>query len=286
MKLKINLNCLSMGVLFLFGVGILGIFPSPAMASPKRGLIMTPPRVIFEGKDRSVTVKMVNPEDREYTFDISIVSTRMLENGKTEEVSDPNEEERFAQNMIRFSPRRATIPPNGWQTVRLMVRKPKDLPDGEYRSQLKVTPVIQPDAKNSNQDNNQQGIGITIDIVFGVSIPIIVRQGNAADIRITPHAPKLITKDNEYFLETELERTGLFSVFVDVEAFLIPASGDQPIKLGENKGLAIYTQNKNRMVPLPIKNRDLLTNGKIEIKIFDREKQNTPLISSKIFELD
>jgi len=121
--------------------------------------------------------------------------------------------------MVQFSPKRATLAPQEWQTVRVMVRKPKDLPEGEYRAQLKVSPV--PGEKTPNPQGNSENIAINIDIVFHVSIPIIIRHGKL-DAALMPLAPRLITKDQGHFLETKIERSSAASVFADVKAFFTP----------------------------------------------------------------
>ena len=38
--------------------------------------------------------------------------------------------------MIRYAPRRVTVPPGGSQQIRILLRRPRDLEPGEYRSHL------------------------------------------------------------------------------------------------------------------------------------------------------
>ena len=259
------------------------LVPGPVFGQDTAVLI-APTRVVFEGRTRSITIKLINPNTTPQTYKISLISIRTDEYGTRTEVQSPDESELFAQEMIQFSPRRATIPPQGWQTVRLMVRKPKDLPEGEYRTQLKVTPV--PGAKTLDPQGDKDNIAINIDIVFHVSIPIIVRHGQV-DVALTPQEPRLITKNQQYFLETKIERSGLTSVFADVKAFFTPLDGPgQKIQLGEVKGISIYSQNNDQIVYIPVKDRDALTRGKIEIEITNREKKDNPLLVSKSFDFN
>ncbi|MBU1194307.1 MAG: fimbria/pilus periplasmic chaperone [Proteobacteria bacterium] len=266
---------------------ILSFFYMPASVSASandKAVLIAPTRVIFEGRTRAAAVKLINPNDIENTYKISLVSIRMDEHGTRSEVQSPDPEELFAQSLIRFSPRRATIPAQGWQTVRLMVKKPRDLPEGEYRSQLKVSPL--PKQKGPDDQQNTENISISIDIVFNVSIPVIIRHGKS-DVRVTPRTPRLVVKEGQYFLETLLEREGKFSVFADVRAFVIPNTGEKQKNLiSEIKGISIYSQNQTQQVLLPIKDKAALTNGLIEIDIVNREKENAPLLGSKQFDLD
>ena len=46
------------------------------------------------------------------------------------------EEERPALNLFRFSPRRVLLEPGKEQIIRLIVKRKKNLPDGEYQAHL------------------------------------------------------------------------------------------------------------------------------------------------------
>lgn len=257
-------------------------------ASPVFGedtaVLIAPTRVVFEGRTRATTVKLINPNKTSQTYKISLVSIRMDEYGTRTEVPEPNEAELFARSMVQFSPKRAVIPPQGWQTVRVMVKKPADLPEGEYRAQLKVSPV--PGEKTPDSQGNTENIAINIDIVFHVSIPIIIRHGKV-DAAVAPLAPRLIARDQGHFLETKIERSGAASVFADVKAFFTPL--DPPgkrIPVGEVKGISIYAQNPYQTVYLPVKDKDILTRGKVDIEITDREKKDEPVMGSKSFDFN
>lgn len=272
---------LILAVTVLPGLCISGIVFAQAQDHAVR---ISPTRVVFEGRTRSATIKIINPNDHPQTYKISLVSIRMDKYGNVTEAVDPNEEEIFARNLIRFSPRRATIDPRDMQTVRLMVRKPRDLPEGEYRIQLKVEPV--PKAEESAKKDNSDNISIKLDIVFHVSIPVIVRQGKpGVDVRVVPGTPRFVTKKQKDYLETILERKGKYSVYGDVKAFFMPSDGQgQNLPLGEVKGISIHAQNNSRIVYIPVENKNMPTSGKIRIDIINREKNNAPLLGSGSFD--
>ena len=283
MPIRNPLQCLT-----LFLVPAWVIFSCFFMTSPVFGqdtaVLIAPTRVVFEGRTRATTVKLINPNTSPQTYKISLVSIRMDEYGTRTEVREPNEAELFAQGMVQFSPKRATLAPQGWQTVRVMVKKPRDLPEGEYRVQLKVTPV--PGEKTPGSQGNAENIAINIDIVFHVSIPIIIRHGKV-DAAVTPLAPRLITRDQNHFLETRIERSGDASVFADVKAFFIPLDKPgQRIAVGEVKGISIYAQNPDQTIYLPLKDKEALTRGKVDIEITNREKKGEPVMASKSFDFN
>jgi P pilus assembly chaperone PapD len=282
------INRLNLRILLFFIVpawaGFFCLYTDRPAFGQDTAILIAPTRVVFEGRTRATTVKLINPNTSPQTYKISLVSIRMDEYGTRTEVREPNEAELFAQSMVQFSPKRAVIPPQGWQTVRVMVRKPKDLPDGEYRAQLKVSPVL--GEKKPDSQENSENIAINVDIVFHVSIPIIIRHGKA-EAAVAPLAPRLITRDQGYFLETKIERSGTASVFADVKAFFAPL--DQPgqrIPVGEVKGISIYAQNPDQTVYLPVKDKDALTRGKVDIEITNREEKGEPVMGLKSFDFN
>ena len=50
--------------------------------------------------------------------------------------------EHFADGMLSWSPRQITLQPGTAQVVRLMVRKPEGLAEGEYRSHLDFMDLV------------------------------------------------------------------------------------------------------------------------------------------------
>src|SRR3546814_7858690 len=80
---------------------------------------------------------------------------RMTAAGGLDEIAEENvtAAERTALDMIVFSPRRVTLPPNQPQVVRVGVRVPEGLPPGEYRAHMlfravpDVVPAVAAEAK-------------------------------------------------------------------------------------------------------------------------------------------
>ena len=255
-----------------------------------RGAMLSPTRVVMEGRERAVIVKMINPEDKTNTYKVSLISMRMDEYGRRVEVKEPSEEERAVQKMIRFSPRRATVGPKGWQTIRIMTRKPADLAPGEYRAHLRVVPI--PDARKAPKADGkgQEQLQVNLDVIFSITIPIIIRHGQG-DVKITAQAPQLKhwKKNNTYTLETILSRTGLHSAYFDITAYLMPPGQTEKQLIGEFKGASFYTPNTSQVLNIPLQPRALsmLSNkGILTLDILDREDPGLPLMGSWVYQLD
>lgn len=214
-------------------------------------LMVAPTRVIFTDRDRSATVNLINTGDKTTKYRISFVNKRMNDKGEFEEVVTPRPGEFFSADMIRYSPRMVELPPGKSQTIRLMLRKPANLEEGEYRSHL-LFRALPPETKNSIKslapsDDNKLTIQLTP--VIGVTIPVIVRHGKlTAQIQLdnlslseTPD-PKV-----PLILGLSLHREGNRSVYGDITALFKPAGGKELV-IGKARGIAVYTPNHVRHI--------------------------------------
>ena len=98
-------------------------------------LLVTPSRVVFEDRTRTAQVTLVNKGSETATYRISFIRQNMTEDGKFVP-AEKDESGLYSDTMVRYSPRQITLSPGQSQVVRLMLRKPKNLPDGEYRSHM------------------------------------------------------------------------------------------------------------------------------------------------------
>ncbi len=256
--------------------------------SDSTGVMLAPIRVIFEGRTRSTTVNLLNPNDKACTYKISIVNLRMDEFGIRKEVAHPDSRELLSRDLIRFSPRRATVEAKGWQTIRLMVRKPKDLPEGEYRVHLKAAPIPDTDIEKDIENKKEQGLSIKINYVMNVTIPIIIRHGQGkAGVEIS-YKPvfKKIEKKEGYFLITDVERMGNHSVFADIFAHHTPLNKEK-YQIGQLKGFSIYTPNRNHTLRIPVSEEDYkhISPGTLSFEILNRDKGQEPVLGTASFKL-
>jgi len=252
-------------------------------------LMITPTRVVFEGSDRSAQVNVVNTGNATETYRIAFVEKRMTENGDFEAIKTPKHDDKLASNMIRFSPRQVILPPGKSQTIRLMLRRPKNIQDGEYRSHLYFQ-VIPKNASNDidkllNENNTQVKIELTP--IVGITIPIIVRHGET-NVSATLENPQLIQpsqRDSRTLLSLQINRTGNQSVYGDLTIKLFN-QGNETI-LGRANGIAVYIPNSHRNVQLPL-NLDpetTINNGKIVITFRERPDNGGAILAKSELQL-
>ena len=141
-----------------------------------------------------------------------------------------------------------TLKPGETQVVRLQVTRPPDLPDGEYRLYLIFRQDEPPAPEPLPQDKEAKGISVRLVSLFGMAIPLIIRQGStSAQVRI---AGPVLGPDGKS-LRFQLERAGNQSVYGDLTATWA-AGGGKPRALGRINGLAVYSPNPRRNVVMPL----------------------------------
>ena len=216
------------------------------------------------------------------TFRVSFTRLRMKADGSFEEVAEPVPGERFADPLIRYSPRQVTLPPGQSQVVRLMLRKPRDLEDGEYRSHLlfqALPPATSSSIENIAADAPAEGITVQITPLVGVSIPVIVRHGELdsavtlSDAQIVAGAdgrpgsiPTNASSEGRPVVAVTLNRSGSGSVYGDFRVTFTPAGGE-PLVVAQANGVAVYANLDRRQFrsPLSLPAGIELANGSLDI---------------------
>jgi P pilus assembly chaperone PapD len=251
-------------------------------------LMLYPTRIVFEKNQRASQIELINNGSKPATYRISLVNRRMTEDGKFESADTAAPGERFAADMLRFSPRQITLEPGTAQTVRVMLRKPAELPEGEYRSHLQFEklPDVEGDASIENQGKADKGIGIVLNALVGASVPVIVRHGaTSANVGLGHLA---LQKDDARhpLLTLQFEREGSSSVYGDLSVIFTPRGG-KPQTLAEVGGIAVYTPNRIRQATLPLQLPAglVLAHGTLEVSYRERPEAGGKLLAQANLDL-
>jgi hypothetical protein len=263
MKLASSLLLSLLLSFFAFGQGPtpaakpVGDTPPPEAEQGGGNLSILPVRLVLEGRTRSEEVMLRNTGKGKATYRIMFKEMAMTQNGDIEECPK-KEGQTTAADLIRFSPRQVELAPGESQIIRIQVRKPEGLPDGEYRSHLLFQSV--PDAKPPAplQGDTDRALSVKLNTVLGISIPVILRHGDVhgkvtltdlrfwqPDQKVAPGAPPV--------LSLHLVRDGNRSLSGDISA-VVESGGrlKRGTVLWETKGNVIYTDIPWRHVHLPM----------------------------------
>ncbi len=245
-------------------------------------LMLHPTRIVFDKNTRAAQIELINNGSKPASYRISLVNRRMTEAGQFEVAETAQEGERFADEMLRYSPRQITLQPGTAQTVRVMLRKPAELAEGEYRSHLQFDklPDVEGNASIESQGKGGTQIGVVLNALVGASVPVIVRHGSpSAGVQLADLA---LRKDEagRAQLALQFEREGGNSVYGDVSVTFTPKNGT-PRSLAQVGGIAVYTPNRVRKATLPLQVPAgvALAGGLLEVSYRDRPEAGGKLLA-------
>jgi len=174
-------------------------------------------------------------------------------------------------NMVRFAPRRFTVPPKSSQQIRMMLRMPANLADGEYRSHFWVRPEADVEDIRKQIEREQRGQGkeggVTMKMLAGVTMPVIVRKGN---LDASASIQNLQAQETPGAINVSfyLGRDGNKSLYGDIDYI---CNGDYVIRT--SRGNAIYTEVSGRQISLRIaKPQDKPACRNIAVKYYETDK--------------
>ncbi|HEY1504635.1 MAG TPA: hypothetical protein VGF92_10070 [Stellaceae bacterium] len=221
-----------------------------ALPQPVRAdLLLVPQRIVFEAQDRAATLTLVNNGNETETYRISWKQLHQLPDGQYTEIQAPGPGEHFADDMIRYSPRQITLEPGEPQTVRLMLRKPDNLAAGEYRSHLAFTAEPRQIQAPTAKGGETKSVGVQLAFVYGVSIPVIVRQGQLGATATL--AMTLKPSSNGYDITATIGRSGTESLYGDLVVSYQPPSG-KAVQLQEIDGVSVLLPNDQRSTAIGV----------------------------------
>ena len=139
-------------------------------------LFISPHRVDIPPNGRIEELNVANKSDVPRRYDLQIINQVMTENGTTER---RDSFEYSAEKMLQFTPKRFTLAPGDRQVIRVMVRRPKDLADGDYHSHLLFREVpLRTQERDKGKDAGGQKASFEIQALYGVAVPVVIKHGN------------------------------------------------------------------------------------------------------------
>ena len=263
-----------------------------ALAQGAGDLIVTPTRIVLEGRDRSAQVTLSNQGSAAAVFRISLIAMDMDENGSLQEVEAGTAGVKTAEKLVRYAPRQIEIAPGGTQVVRLSVRKPADLEEGEYRSHMFFRAVPDESAGRNVADDDQlqdNELRVQLIPIYGITIPVIVRHGElAADVGLSDVEVLEANADRPARIALTMMRRGDRSAFGDVTATYTPADGGGSVVVAQVTRVAVYTPRESRRLVLPLRLPEgvVLGQGALRVEYRATAKDGGELLAESTIQLN
>jgi hypothetical protein len=227
--------------------------PLLALSTPAQAgvgdLLVAPTRIVLDGR-KGAEVILNNIGDEPATYRVSIEFRRMTEEGSLADVPEPTAQDKIAEDMIVYAPRRVTLVPHQPQSIRIAARAPQGLPDGEYRVHMlfrAIPPAIPVVPASASTDGPPKGLRFQLIPVYGVTIPVIVRLGNLQATAGIANV-KLDTAGGKPVVDLDLSRSGTRSTFGEVR--VLRAGVKNPIAI--QRAVAVYKEIGVRHLSVPV----------------------------------
>ena len=128
------------------------------------GLSVAPTRLAIESGERGAELRLQNRSSTEATYRISVTQ------------AEPGPGGHRADEMIRFSPRQVTVPGNGTQMVRVAVRRPADLPAGEYPARIRFEAVPTGNPTQAFEAQGDDSITLQLEAIYALTLRVVIHQ--------------------------------------------------------------------------------------------------------------
>lgn len=265
--------------LFPIFILVLAVLTVPARAD----LTVMPIRVLFDERERSEELTIINTSQKTNTYRLEWGYRRMKEEGGYEHVDGPLDPVFDANKHMVFSPRQVTIAPGENQRVRLSLRRPPDLPDGEYRAHLMMKKIANGSEPKIGKGKSESGMSFQMGTNVGFSIPVIVRQG-AYDGGATLSDPEFIAParpEDSHSLYMTVNRTGIHSIVFSLKAYWTPP-GEEERMVGQINNVNIFTEIPKRRVGVVLTENNI-TSGTMRIVMEGVDELRGRVLDEKTF---
>ncbi|MXO60506.1 molecular chaperone [Altererythrobacter salegens] len=250
---------------------------APLPVSAQGDLLIAPTRLVLDGR-RGGEVILNNMGNDEATYRITLELRRMDEDGNLVPVAESEEtaSEKAALEMIRYAPRRVTLPPDQPQSVRISARPGADLPDGEYRVHMSFAALPKVDSVADQEASAGDGISIKLTPIYGIVMPIIIRKG---ELKVTAGLanPRILHTAQGDAFAIDMERNGTSSIYGDLLVY--PQGASEPVFVA--RGLGVYPEINERHAMFGISpEQSAALKGPVRVEFRDSVENGGGLIAS------
>ena len=170
-----------MARIFLALMVFAGVLGTGFEAHAEKIHLVMPMRVVMAPGQNTTTMTLMNRGTEKRAYEISMTDVVMQEDGPTRRLDTFDYS---AKRMLRFVPRRTELAPGEMQTVRLMVRRPSDLEDGDYHTHIQFKELLSDSGAEKSKEEGK-GFRVNLETQYAVATPVVVQHGDVTgELRI------------------------------------------------------------------------------------------------------
>ncbi|MCD5383547.1 hypothetical protein LR066_02140 [candidate division WOR-3 bacterium] len=245
-------------------VGILCLFGRPVQAA----LQVFPHLIEMDRRQRTASLYLTNLGGTTERYRISLGYVALNEEGQIVEM-EPGPEHLSAIELVRFMPRSVTLAPDEYQVVRLRLRMPAELADGEYRAHIFFEQVPPTPALPDEGETPAEGVTVLLTALQRLGIPIVVTKG---ELKMSGEVSEVSLEELEGgpLLSFRVTNTGSRSLRGNMVVELLPRDGGRAIPLFLMRKFVVYTPGFRRVV-IPLKKEGLAWETGSRLRLIYRE---------------
>lgn len=232
---------------FLLIAAVCMVFLSQFASIAKADMLLMPLRVYFKDGERMKALTALNNGSVQAIYRLSFEHKKQLPNGNYLNLTSPLDPNYDPAQWLVYSPRQVDLPPQGKQAIKISLRRPADLPAGEYR----VHGVLERIARETIEGRGEGAVtGMMINV--GFAVPIIIRVGKydttaeVQTVELLPPDPKASNPVSR--VELTVQRQGKYSSAGRIEMYWTPPGGGSEIRVNKENSLIIYPEVDVRKV--------------------------------------
>ncbi len=191
-----------------------------------QGVVIAPHAVFIDGRARSGSVLLYNPNTEPVEVSISLLFGYPVTDSAgrivLRTIDRPDSTMRSAADWIQAFPRRLTVPPLERQTIRLLASPPAGLPDGEYWARLMIAAKGGQVPVTGVADTAAVKVGLTLEV--RTIIGVYVRRGAVRTGVTVSHLRTAVAGDS-LVVWSRLEQQGNAAFIGTVQGTLVDSGG-------------------------------------------------------------
>lgn len=253
--MKIAVNILLTGLL-------VGFF-----ASVHANLLVTPKRIVFDDRDRTHQVVLINASDQTRSYRLEWIEQKQIAGGSYRLLTEEEAQGRKkASDIMRFSPRQVRLGPGERQVVKIMARRSGNMESGEYRSHLLFS-ALPPEVQETDEEID--GIAMRLNVLVSYSIPIILNVGYEApqifvsDVKVN----EAEVGDNKFAeVIVNLDKTGDYLSYGKVKAYFKGTNEADFKEVGILNGVSMFAESESYTANISWLNAPAERSGALKIR--------------------
>lgn len=271
--------------IFFVCVAAFGMVVSSGAA--RADLTITPTRIVFGERDRFATITLVNTGDKTRTYEMGWDFLKMQEKEPVYVTMDGPFTEFDMSQYVVFSPKRVTLAPGAKQKVRLAVKRPPVVPEGDFHIHLRFSakPHTASPADAIDPSGAKRKSGASVDINVGYSIPVILRTGQE-NVKATVEQISMtrIPETGRLKVSVPVRREGgPYSILGHLFLYHIGADGKEE-RVGEISNAHIFAEANRRVFEVPLV-KDI-TGGSLKVLMKSFDPKSEFVYAQQIFPLN